>query len=382
MARMVDAAVLGGGLAGSSLAKSLAEKGWDTALLDRSSFPRHKVCGEFLSPESASTLQSFGLLETVKALRPALIERIRLIFANGTHIELPLPSSAFGISRYSLDTALHQAAQQSGARLQTGTTVTAVHPIIGGYVIETKQGGEISALKARTVIAAWGANQRSDLPGYRQEGKTKHAYMGVKSHFQGIKMEPVIELYFFPGGYLGLCPIEGGLVNASALLKRDAFMHMGKSILAILDAAVQRNSRLYEKLKEAAPVAGTQVAVAPVHLHRKLQAWDTIPLAGDALSMIPPLCGDGMSMALRSAAICAPHADRFLQGDISLSGWQQAYASELQKEFEGPLRWGSLLQRLFEMPLVSGLLPSAARLAPRLAEGLVQATRLKAYQEK
>lgn len=371
--------MLGAGLAGSSLAKALADKGWETALLDRQSFPRHKVCGEFLSPESQGTLQAFGLLETVKALRPSLIDGIRLIFANGAAMELPLSSSALGISRYSLDSALHGAAQHSGVQLQTGTSVTAVHPIIGGYLIETKQGGEISTLQARTVIAAWGANRRSGLPGHRQERLAKPSYLGVKSHFQDVWMERMIELYFFPGGYMGICKVEDGLVNVSALLNCDAFTDKGKSTLAILDAAMKRNKRLYEKLRGAIPVEGTQAAVAPVQLHRKLQAWDTIPLTGDAVTMIPPLCGDGMSMALRSAAICAPLADRFLQGNLSSLDWQQSYTRSLHKEFQGPLRWGSFLQRLFDQPLVSGLLPSAARLAPRLAQGLVQATRLKPY---
>src|SRR4030095_11779060 len=135
MARILDAAVLGAGLAGSSLAKSLADKGWETLLLDRQSFPRHKVCGEFLSPESQSTLHALGINESISGLGHREIERIRIIFENGAEMELALPGKAWGLSRYTLDSALHQAAVQAGATLQTGATITAVRPTDRGYEI-------------------------------------------------------------------------------------------------------------------------------------------------------------------------------------------------------------------------------------------------------
>lgn len=377
MNRILDAAVLGAGIAGSSMAKALADKGWDTALLDRQSFPRHKVCGEFLSPESQSTLHAFGLLEPAGLLRPSFIERVRLIFENGAEIEIPLPGTALGVSRYSLDTALHLAAEKSGVQLHTATTVTAVSPCGEGYLIETKREGEREVIQAKVVIAAWGANCRAGLPGCRPSSAAGQSHIGVKTHFQGIEMEPVIELYFFPGGYLGICPIEGGLVNASALLEREAFQEADKNVLGFIEAAARSNPKLYKRLINAAPVSGTQAAVAPVDLKRKPLAWDLIPQVGDAAMMIPPLCGDGMSMALRSAQLCTPLADSYLRGEISLAGWKSEYTRLIHGEFKHPLRWGRFLQWLFSVPVIPLLLPGAAQLAPGLAARLVQATRLK-----
>ncbi|WP_053374064.1 NAD(P)/FAD-dependent oxidoreductase [Paenibacillus sp. FJAT-27812] len=379
MTRILDAAVLGAGIAGSSIAKALADKGWDTLLLDRQSFPRHKVCGEFLSPESQSTLHALGIADSIAGLGHCEVERVRIIFEKGSEMELPLPGHAWGLSRYTLDSALHLAAVDAGAKLQTGVTVTDVQKANRGYLIHTKRGSDISVMEARTVIAAWGASQRSGLPGYRRPASIKSSYIGVKSHFRGIAMEPVIELYFFRGGYLGLCPIEGGLVNASALLAREAAVDAGKTILAIISGVAKRNARLHERLRFAEPVLGTQAAVAPVFLNRKPLAWDGLPLLGDAATMIPPLCGDGMSMALRSAALCAPLADRFLREELSLAGWQQSFTGSINREFKRPLQWGSLLQWLFGSPMLSNWLPNAARLAPSLAQELVHATRLKPF---
>ncbi|RAP77547.1 NAD(P)/FAD-dependent oxidoreductase [Paenibacillus montanisoli] len=377
MNHIQDVAVLGAGVAGSSLAKTLADRGFDTVLIDRSRFPRHKVCGEFLSPESQSTLNALGLRDAVESLQPSMIHRTRLSFSAGNALDIPLPGAAMGVSRYLLDSALHRAAVNSGVLLQTAATVTSVQPSAKGYSVTTKQGEESKTYQVRAVIAAWGANCRSGLPGHRPHDNTADTHIGVKSHFRGIDMEPVVELYFFEGGYLGISPIEGGLVNVAALLKRKAFPDTEKSILGLIQAACSRNPKLDHKLKNAVPVPGTQAAVAPVQLNRKPVAWDIVPHIGDAAVMIPPLCGDGMSMALRSALLCAPLAEQYLRGAISLAGWQSEYSHSIQREFKSPLMWGRRLQWLFGVPALPRMILSAAHLVPGLAFGLVKATRLK-----
>lgn len=380
MERSVDAVVLGGGIAGSCMAKTLADKEWETILIDRQTFPRHKVCGEFLSPEAQSTLNAFGLTNTISSLHPHRIERARLIFEDDGEIELPLPGAAWGMSRYVMDEELHSAALRAGAELCMATTVTDVQPSKTGYMVRTKQGADTSTFHARTVIAAWGANSRVAPSGDRPRASAQNAYMGVKSHYSGLTMEPVIEMYFFRGGYLGLCPIENGKVNAAALLDRSRFAKAGKSILSILDAVVRSNRRLEQRLAAAVPIEGTQAAIAPVHLQRKPVAWDMLPRIGDAAAMIAPLCGDGMSMALRSVALCAPLADSYLRGDLSIQAWEQHYTHAIHREFTGPLRWGSILQWLMSHPVVAKLLPSTARIAPALVNEIVRATRLKPFK--
>ncbi|GAA0134532.1 NAD(P)/FAD-dependent oxidoreductase [Paenibacillus sp. YSY-4.3] len=374
----VDVVVLGGGISGSCIAKALADKQWETALVDRRTFPRHKVCGEFLSPEAQSTLHALGLTETVVSLHPTRIDRVRLIFEQGGEIELPIPGSAWGLSRYMMDEALHTAAMQTGAQLHLSTAVTGIEQHSEGYIVRTKQGTGTKLLHARAVIAAWGANSRIANAGHRSDAAaSEQAYIGVKTHYAGLKMEPVLEMYFFHGGYLGLCPVEDGSVNAAALLNRSEFVKAGKSVLSILEAAIQRNRRLAERLATAVPVHDTQAAIAPVYLQHKPSPWGGIPRLGDAAAMIAPLCGDGMSMALRSAALCAPLADSFLRGSISLLEWEQRYTQTVRQEFASPLRWGSLLQWLMGKPAAQQLLPSAARFAPLLANRLFRATRLK-----
>ncbi|MGO4542813.1 NAD(P)/FAD-dependent oxidoreductase [Paenibacillus sp. 2TAB19] len=376
-----DVAVLGAGVAGSSLAKLLADQGLDTVLLDQKAFPRHKVCGEFLSPESRSMLQSFGLEQYVEELRPMSIERTRLNFRYGQALEIALPGSAIGISRYSLDPALHHAAVASGAQLYTQTTVTALTFSDNCYSIETRQAGCAvpKLFRARAVIAAWGATNRNGLPGRHDVYDSKNEYIGVKSHFTGIDVDSVVELYFFDGGYLGISPIEGGRVNVAALLDRKEFdlVDSDKSILGFIRAVCRRNPKLAKRLAHAVPLSGTQAAVAPVRLSRKPLTWESIARVGDSSIMLPPLCGDGMSMALRSAGLCTPLVGRYLKGEITLAQWEQQYSQAIHKDFNGPMKWGRRLQWLFDLPILPRLMLAAAPVAPGLAYKLVQATRLK-----
>ncbi|MFD2117964.1 NAD(P)/FAD-dependent oxidoreductase [Paenibacillus yanchengensis] len=376
-----DAAIIGAGIAGSALAKSLADSGWNTILFESKKFPRHKVCGEFLSPEAKNMLDSLGVNEHIQSLRPSLIERSRLIFSHGDVLEAPLASHALGLSRYALDDALLTSAQLAGAHVQTGSVVTAVTPCNGGFIVETKQGKETVPYKVRTVIAAWGSNGR--MPGTASyctdsnSRKVKNPYVGVKSHVVGITMDAAVELYFFEGGYLGISPVEDGKFNVSALLRQKAFQDKPKSIQGWLDAACSRNPQLLDKLSNAVPITGTQVAVAPVHISRKPLVWDLYPQVGDAGLMIPPLCGDGMSMALRSALVCAALADRYLSGQITLDHWRHHYEQFINQQLKGPRQWGRLLQWMIDTPALPRMLVPCVRFTPGLMQRLVKATRLK-----
>ncbi|WJH33351.1 FAD-dependent monooxygenase [Paenibacillus sp. CC-CFT747] len=78
-----DVAVIGAGIAGSAVSKLLADKGWKTLLLDRRTFPRHKVCGEFLSPEALSMLEGLGVKPEIEARNPAILTKARLVPAQG-----------------------------------------------------------------------------------------------------------------------------------------------------------------------------------------------------------------------------------------------------------------------------------------------------------
>ncbi|WP_254639525.1 NAD(P)/FAD-dependent oxidoreductase [Cohnella sp. GbtcB17] len=383
----VDAAIIGGGIAGSSLAKALADRGRKVLLIDRKAFPRHKVCGEFLSPESIGMLTELGFAPAIQALGPAAIRAARIHAFGGAPLRVPLPGMAWGLSRHALDDTLHRAAGLAGAEIATGAAVAAMRREADGYALHIAQGGFAQTVRARVVIGAWGVNGRApDITGGETSGETRRIkpagspYLGVKMHFSGIEAADEVELYFFEGGYLGLSPAGGGLVNVAALFDRRACRETPTAVHGWLDLARARCPALARRLDGAAPVPGTQAAVAPVRLYAKPIPWDGVPLVGDACVTIPPLCGDGMSMALRAAQLSAAYAERRLGGELTDAEWEEAYALAVRRAFSGPLRWGNLLQRAAGKPPLARAALGAARFMPSLGSLLVRATRLKPTQ--
>lgn len=243
----------------------------------------------------------------------------------------------------------------------------------------------METIHARAVMAGWGLSPRIGQAAAQERKPPRRRrfwepdYIGIKSHFTGMNIGRVTELYFLPGGYLGISPIEGGHVNVCALLRQGALSdrETDKSVLGMLKQAARLHPMLREKLASATPVPGSQAAVAPVRLSRRPQPWGACAYAGDAAVMVPPLCGDGMTMALRSAQLCAGLADSFLRGRLSLGEWQQQYTQAIVQEFNRPLRWGRFLHRVSGLPLLPGLLMKLAQASPRLAQSLMHATRLK-----
>lgn len=372
---MRDVVILGAGLAGSSLAAVLGALGWDVVLVERRHFPHHKVCGEFLSPEAQASLWAMGLYETVATLAPSRMHRAGLVSRLGLRLEMDLPDTAWGVSRLALDHALATAAARAGVELRMGVTATAVTPTARGSTVHLRTPQGPDDLTARAVIAACGRNPPVQLRPRANALELQHTYVGVKCHYAEVAMPSQVELFLFDGGYVGLSPIEHGRYNLCLLATRAAFQRSGGTIRSMLDAVARWNPALGRRLAGSRPLPDSEVAVAPVHTHRTPTPWDTLARVGDAAVMIPPLCGDGMAMALRSAELCAPLAHAFLQGNLSLEGWATAYRRTWHDEFDQTVRTGRRLQTLLAQPLLSDALLACGHLAPALADRLVRATR-------
>jgi flavin-dependent dehydrogenase len=372
---MHDLVIIGAGVAGSSLAAALASRGWDVVLLERRQFPYHKVCGEFLSPESQASLRALGLYDTVAALEPSPMTHARLFSRRGVQLQVKLPGVAWGVSRFALDAALAGAAARAGAQLREGITATAVQSTHAGYEVAVRDArGEPAIVRSRAIATACG---RHPLPGLRPNAAEAHArptHVGAKCHYEGLVLPPEVRLYLFDGGYAGLCPIEGGRANVALLATQAAFARAG-GVRAMIDLAATLNPALGRDLIGGRALPESEVAVAPVDTGRPAAPWDRFARLGDAAVMIPPLCGDGMAMALRAAERCARLAHEFLCGDRSLASWEASYRATWQREFDRPIRLGRALQSLLSRPVLGDALLGVGALLPPLSARLVRATR-------
>ena len=102
---MYDVMVVGGGLAGMTSAFLMAKSGLKILLLEKGSYPQHRVCGEYVSNEVLPFLKKHGLFPS--HINTAKINRFQLTSTNGRSVEIPLILGAFGISRYAFDTYLY-----------------------------------------------------------------------------------------------------------------------------------------------------------------------------------------------------------------------------------------------------------------------------------
>ncbi len=362
------------------MATALAQRGWDVLLLERDHFPRHKVCGEFLSPEAQATLQSLKLASAIVAAQPVALTHATVTTARGQTIQMALPGEAWGISRFAMDAALAAAAQQQGVELWQGVTVKEFTKADDHYIVQLQErtneesSPRPATIYTRALIMACGRQSTTALPPHPAPN-SRPLSVGIKCHYSELTMPNQVELFFFPGGYAGLNPVEGGRANFCFLLSYAAFQRAGQSVPAALAALVEWNPAIGRRLANGRLLTETVATVAAVDTGRPAAPWDGVACVGDTAVMLPPLCGDGMAMALRSAELCAPLAHAFLRHEIDLASWAATYQKCWHAEFSRRVRTGRLLQRMLAQPVLADAAVRLGQVVPPLATYFVNATR-------
>lgn len=286
--------VVGGGPAGSLAALAALASGANVTVYEQAQFPKHKVCGEFLSPEAAHVFREYGLLEYFLKLEPVRITEARVTL--GTVLKSwPLRDPAFGISRFALDRFLLDRAADRGA-----IVVRERAPVLSG---------------PRTVLAC--GRQRAQAKGRR--------LFGFKAHFSG-PPSSAVDLVFARDFYLGLNSVENGCLNvcalvSEALLKRSGF---DPEQLIFEHAVLRTRLRGYDR------VTGW-LFTGPLVFGRASEDVSErgIYPAGDALGFVDPFTGSGMVGALCTGAL----AGRSSAAGIPCSEYLQSCRRVLRRQY-------------------------------------------------
>lgn len=261
--------IIGGGLAGLSLGLALRRENIPVTLHEAHDYPRHRVCGEFITGLSAQTISRLGL---ASALADALShhEVAWFIGEKLTRVQR-LPSPALGLSRHTLDARLAREFVAFGGDLRTRSRVAFTANIPGRV---------FAAGRRRAIDSPW---------------------IGLKVHVRDLALARDLELHLGEHAYVGLARVEDDSVNVCGLFRRRPLRHRGPSLLlAYLEAA--QLPTLAARLRAGTLQPATFCAVAAVAFDRRIRPTDAIHL-GDANAMIPPFTGNGMAMAFQSAEL-------------------------------------------------------------------------------
>ena len=333
----VDYVIVGGGVAGLSAANRLLELGLEPLLIEGGSYPSHKVCGEFFSPISLPLLKKWDIF-------PIPLSQLRLHTASRS-LSFVFPQPAGALSHLQVDPTLAQQLLARGVTLLTKTTVVSWHP-----PASSQERHQLTLSSGEKVLAKhlFMATGRIPHPSF---SAPPILYKGFKAHFSGIKLNSTLEMFSFPGAYLGLAPIEEGKVNVACLATLEAvgdaspsdFMHRLIERHPLLRGLIQEGGHLFpEWMSASIPSFGL----------RPTPPWPRTYFIGDAAGTIPPACGKGLSLALASGCLAAEYGQRddaagFKRAWHRQCRLQMTMANMLHRLLLAP-HWGDRLLQLGE----------------------------------
>ncbi|MBS1663210.1 MAG: FAD-dependent monooxygenase [Bacteroidetes bacterium] len=369
---MYDAIIAGGGLAGLALSIQLAKAGYRVAVFEKETFPYHKVCGEYVSLESWNFLEELGL--PLSDWNLPVIQRLLMSAPNGLSLEHELPLGGFGISRYKLDTALAEIARSEGVELYEGVKVTDMAFGKSQFAVETSKGTFFSTVACGT----FGKRSNLDVKWQRTFIRKKSArlnnYVGVKYHVRAEFPEDLIALHHFKNGYCGISRIEDGLCNLCYMTTAENLRASGNSIPEMEKAILRQNPHLDRLFSSIKPVFEQPVTISQISYEKKTKVEEHILFIGDAAGMIPPLSGNGMSMALHGSKIAFQCIHAFLQGQLARYELEQEYTDQWNRQFGRRFWMGRQLQSLFGSESRTNLLLSSLRPFPKIVSFLIRQT--------
>ena len=371
---MKDVIIVGGGLAGLISALQLAKAGLAVLVIEKKTYPFHKVCGEYISNEVVPFLRSIDAYP--EHLQPVPITRFLLTSTTGRVGTMPLDLGGFGISRYALDHFLYERAQQAGAQFLLSTSVQSIDFQEDTFTVTLPQGEQ---QEAKLVIGAYGKRAKLDKQLQRPFMEQRSPYIGVKYHVHTDFPNDQIALHNFRGGYCGLSRVEDGRYNMCYLGSRAELRQYG-NIPEMEAATLWKNPFLREVFQHGTFLLEKPEVINEVSFAPKEPVIEHILMAGDTAGLITPLCGNGMAMAIHSAKILSDLiVQHYPSPHFNRSALEKAYTRAWRRQFALRLRVGRNVQKLFGHPLSSALGVQLVRSFQPVARRMMRHTHGKVF---
>ncbi len=364
MKKQKNAIVIGGGLAGLIASISLAQMHIPTIVIEKRTYPFHRVCGEYISNEVKDYLVKNKLFPAEHDIKE--IDNFILSNEQGKAARCQMQIGGFGISRYTLDHFLYEKAKLNGVVFIHDTASS--FSFDGDFFTVQLLSGE--ALQCSLLLGAFGKRSNLDRTMERSFFSRHSAYMGIKWHLKTEWPADAVGLHYFEGGYAGVSCVEGDKVNFCYLLQQDLFSEYG-SIDKLEEQHLSRNPALKAVLENSQRLFNKPLVISQVNFSSKKTVENHLLMCGDAAGLIHPLCGNGMAMAIQAGAIAAREGARFLQGSISREEMERTYQKQWERAFNRRLIFGRYAQRLMESPKAFSLALQVAMRSPYLLKKTV-----------
>ncbi|MGH8563161.1 MAG: NAD(P)/FAD-dependent oxidoreductase [Gammaproteobacteria bacterium] len=362
--RVWDVIAVGAGPAGSSAARELVRAGRSVLLVDKSSFPRYKVCGSCLNGRVLSTLEAIGLGAMVEEAGGVVLDGLRLAAA-GAEVALTLPSGA-ALGRERFDALLVRAAVQAGAEFLPRARARLGGPIGSFRPLVLCHGGDTESARARLVLAAdgLGAGLLPRAPAMTAPASRIGAGL-IVDEAPGFYRAGCIHMACGRAGYVGLVRLEDGRLDVAAAFDPGALRHLGGPARAATGIIAEVGWPVPAGLA-AGPWRGTPaLSSRPGRI-----GAERLFVLGDAAGYVEPFTGEGIAWALTSARALCPLALR------AVERWDPGFPAlwaDLHRRALGPRRLCHASARLLRSPLLTGVLVRLLANAPALAGPIVQA---------
>ena len=394
MSGVCDALVIGAGPAGSAIAILLAAAGWRVSLVEQHAFPRRKVCGECIAAGNLELLDRLGVGAEFRAVAGPELRRVGWMNEAST-IVADMPACDAGpyavgraLGRERLDALLLRRARALGVSVWQPLQVRRVAGAIGAYTVEVVGRGQPARhLDARILIDAHGSWERGPHIAGEEQAARRPNRAGDLFAFKATYLQAAISPGFLPvlalrGAYGGMVLGEFGRATLACCIRRDALAacraaEPQATAGAAVEAYLRRECSGLRLLLRGALREGAWLSVGPLRPGVRLAPRGAAFRVGNAAGESHPLIGEGISMALQSAALLAPLLaarpaaafDAAWAADVHrryAAAWRAAFVPRLRLAatyahlaMRPPLAHaaGSLLRRW------PGLLMTAARLA-------------------
>jgi flavin-dependent dehydrogenase len=380
-----DAVVVGAGPAGSTVAIQLARAGWSVALIERQRFPRRKVCGECIAASNLPLLDALGIGRAIQAQAGSPLRRVTLLRADDA-VTADLPAAEHdthpwgrALGRETLDSLLLEQARSAGALVFQPGALHAIRGAAGDWHCEVRMldTAALWRLRAAVVVDAHGSweNLPSQRP-KRRQARSGADLFAFKANFRGAKLaEGQISVLALEGGYGGMVVADGRMATLACCVRRDRLSQLraaapGLSASDAVEAWLQRDCAGVRRALLGARRDGPWLASGPLDPGVRAGSQDGIFKVGNAAGEAHPILGEGMSMALQSAALLCSHLlghnGAAVPDALEQALLQRAYAAAWRREFLPRLRLAAVFAHLAMRPRCAAGLMKLLHLWPGL----------------